>query len=287
MNPTPLVPGLRKHLRQGPPQAHGPVAHDEFRIAHAAPAAVPQQVGPGLGRLPQPLGQGDQLLGAVQAHAHQDQDAGVGLTETDPGVDAVGPHVDVVALRQVASLEGGVVVLPLLREPVHRGRRQAGRGAEELLERGHEVAAGQSVQVEQQEYLADFRGLAAPRRLGAPPGRRLGEIFDENRCRSPLASSTRRSFTRGARTSTGPAAVVTVRGRWCPLRTTRRRPRSSRSAANSAMYWSTSASSAAASIRLAPSRTISSIREPADVVPSSLTTLSTGVPSRPALRTRA
>ena len=53
------------------------------------------------------------------------------------------------------------------------------------------------------------------------------------------------------------------------------------------MYWSTSASSAAASIRLAPSRTISSIREPASVVPSSLTTLSTGVPSRPAFAARA
>jgi hypothetical protein len=37
-----------------------------------------------------------------------------------------------------------------------------------------------------------------------------GRIFEENRIRSPVASSTRLSFTRGAVTSTGPAAVVTV-----------------------------------------------------------------------------
>jgi hypothetical protein len=49
------------------------------------------------------------------------------------------------------------------------------------------------------------------------------------------------------------------------------------------MYWLTSASSAAASIRRAPSRTISSIREPDSVEPSVVKTLSTGVPSRPAL----
>src|SRR5215472_5602717 len=51
-----------------------------------------------------------------------------------------------------------------------------------------------------------------------------GRILEENRLRSPVASSTRRSFTRGARTSTGPAAVTMVRGRWWPLRTTSRRP---------------------------------------------------------------
>ena len=71
------------------------------------------------------------------------------------------------------------------------------------------------------------------------------------------------------------------------MRPTRRRPASSVSAANSAMYWLTPASSAAASIRRAPSRTISSVREPDSVEPSAFTTLSTGVSSRPALRTRA
>jgi len=42
-----------------------------------------------------------------------------------------------------------------------------------------------------------------------------------NRCRAP-ASSTRRSFTLGAVTSIGPAAVVIVRASARPLRTTSR-----------------------------------------------------------------
>jgi hypothetical protein len=39
-----------------------------------------------------------------------------------------------------------------------------------------------------------------------------GRIADENRVRSPVASSTRLSFTLGAFTSTAPPAVVTFRG---------------------------------------------------------------------------
>ena len=41
-----------------------------------------------------------------------------------------------------------------------------------------------------------------------------GRIADENRRRSPVASSTRLSLTRGARTGTAPAAVATSRGWW-------------------------------------------------------------------------
>jgi hypothetical protein len=56
-----------------------------------------------------------------------------------------------------------------------------------------------------------------------------GKITDRNRTRPPVAGSTRRSSTRGARTLTAPAAVVTCRWRAWPLRTTSRRPPSSRS----------------------------------------------------------
>jgi hypothetical protein len=61
-----------------------------------------------------------------------------------------------------------------------------------------------------------------------------GRITDRNRIRSPLTGSVRRSSTRGARTEIAPAAVVTSRWRAWPLRTTSRRPCSSRSAACSA-----------------------------------------------------
>lgn len=51
-----------------------------------------------------------------------------------------------------------------------------------------------------------------------------GTIELRNFALAPVSGSTRRSSTRGARTSTAPAEVVIVRDRACPLRTTNRRP---------------------------------------------------------------
>jgi len=56
-----------------------------------------------------------------------------------------------------------------------------------------------------------------------------GRIAEENFWRSPVSGSVRRSLTRGTVTCTAPALVGTSRGWWLPLRTTRRRPFSSRS----------------------------------------------------------
>ena len=54
---------------------------------------------------------------------------------------------------------------PGLRGPaVAVGHRDQLRGAQELLERGHEIPAGQPGEVEERQHLADLRGLAAPRR---------------------------------------------------------------------------------------------------------------------------
>jgi hypothetical protein len=46
----------------------------------------------------------------------------VRLAETNLGVHAVGRHVDEVAIRQVALLERGVIVAPLLGESGHGAR---------------------------------------------------------------------------------------------------------------------------------------------------------------------
>lgn len=134
------------------------------RSTHAAPGSVAQQVGPGLGGLAVAVSHRDQFLGAVLPHAHDDQHAGLGLREADAQVDAVGPHVDVVGGGQVALAERLVVGLPLRGQPGDGGGRQPGGGAEELLQRGYEVARGQAVEVEQGQHLADLRGLAAPGR---------------------------------------------------------------------------------------------------------------------------
>jgi hypothetical protein len=62
-----------------------------------------------------------------------------------------------------------------------------------------------------------------------------GKIAELNRIRLPVSGSARLSFTRGAVTSTAPALVSTVRGWAVPLRTTIRRPSSSRTSANCSM----------------------------------------------------
>jgi len=102
-------------------------------------------------------------------------------------VDTIGPHVDVVRGRQVALAECLVIGLPLRRQPGDRGGREAGGGAEELLQSGHEVARRQAVQVKQWQHLADLRGLAGPGRQdrrGEPlalPGRLVDALVIDPR----------------------------------------------------------------------------------------------------------
>lgn len=55
-------------------------------------------------------------------------------------MDAVGPHVHVVDLGEVAVHERGMVSLPLLGQPRDRGRGEPGRATQELLQGRHEVA---------------------------------------------------------------------------------------------------------------------------------------------------
>lgn len=164
MNPAPLLTGFGEHLGQGFPEAQRPVADGKDRGAHAPAGAVAHQVGPRLGGLAVAVLERDQFLGAVGTHADEHEHALLGLLQADFEVDAVGPHVDEVDLREIAVHEGGVVGLPLRRQPGDRGRGEPGRAAEELLQGGHEVAGGQAVQVEQRQHLADLRGLAAPGR---------------------------------------------------------------------------------------------------------------------------
>ena len=59
-----------------------------------------------------------------------------------------------------------------------------------------------------------------------------GKIAEENRFRSPVSGSVRLSLTRGAVTSTAPGAGQHRPRLGGPLRTTSRRPFSSRSPAN-------------------------------------------------------
>lgn len=158
------MPGGGEDLGQSLPEAESPIADRQDRGTHSPAGAVAQQVRPGLARFTVAVLERDQLLAAVRPHPDEDEHAGSGLLQANVEVDAVGPHIHVVDLGEVAVHEGGMVGLPLLGQPGDRGRGQPGRASKELLQRGHEVARGQAVQVEQRKNLADLRALAAPGR---------------------------------------------------------------------------------------------------------------------------
>jgi hypothetical protein len=86
------------------------------------------------------------------------------LFQPNVDVDPISPHVDIVDPGQVAFGEGALLSLPLLGQAGDDRSRQAGRRAEELPERGHEVPRRQSVQIQQRQHLGQLGGLAAPRR---------------------------------------------------------------------------------------------------------------------------
>jgi hypothetical protein len=77
-------------------------------------------------------------------------------------MDPVDPHVDVVGAGQRAGVEGPLLVLPLRRQPGDGRGRQARAGAQELLERRTEVAARQTMQIQQRQNLRDLSRLARP-----------------------------------------------------------------------------------------------------------------------------
>jgi hypothetical protein len=105
----------REDVAQRFPEAQRTVADREDRGAHAAAAAVAQQVGPRLVRLAEPVGQRDELFASVRAHPDHHQQAQFLLLQPNFQVNPVGPQVDVVHTREVAGGEGAGLVLPLRR----------------------------------------------------------------------------------------------------------------------------------------------------------------------------
>ena len=164
VEPAALLLGLGEHLTHGLPEPQRTVAHGQDRGPHPAPLAVTQQVRPRLGALTEPVRQRDQLLGPVRADPDHHQQAHLVLLQTDLDVDPVDPHVDVVRAGQGPVGERGGLLTPLRGQPGDRARGQARRRAAELLQRRHEVTAGQAMQVQQRQHLVDLRGLTAPRR---------------------------------------------------------------------------------------------------------------------------
>jgi hypothetical protein len=83
----------------------------------AAAGAVAQQIRPGPGGLTVAASQGDQFLAPVSADPDHHQQAQLVLLQPDAHLDAVGPQVEVVHLRQVPGRERALPGLPLLSQP--------------------------------------------------------------------------------------------------------------------------------------------------------------------------
>jgi hypothetical protein len=162
VKPTALLSGLREHLPQRAPEPECAVAHGQDRGAHPAPGAVAEQVRPGLGGLPVPVGERDEFLAAISADTDYDQQAQLVLFQANVDVDAVDPQVDVVHTRQIPVGEGALLGFPGLGQLRDHRCREPGRAAQELAQRGHEVPGREPVQVQQRQHLGDLRGLAAP-----------------------------------------------------------------------------------------------------------------------------
>ena len=96
MHPAPLLAGGGEHLPQRGPEPERAVADGQYRGAHAAPPALAQQVGPGLGRFPIAVDHGDQLLAPVGTHADDDQRAQPGLVQPHREVHPVDPDIHIV-----------------------------------------------------------------------------------------------------------------------------------------------------------------------------------------------
>jgi hypothetical protein len=91
MEPAPLLAGGREHLAPRFPEAERAVSDGQHRGGHPAAVAIAQQIGPRLGRLPIPVGQGDQFLAAISTHPDHHQQAQFLLFEAHFEVDPVDP----------------------------------------------------------------------------------------------------------------------------------------------------------------------------------------------------
>ncbi len=80
METAALLAGGREDLAQRAQEPERAVADREDRGAHPAAGGIAQQVGPGLGALAVAVGQGDEFLVPVGAHADQHEQAQRRLT---------------------------------------------------------------------------------------------------------------------------------------------------------------------------------------------------------------
>ena len=159
MKPAALLARAGVNVAQRGPRAQGAVTDDQLGLVQATALDVTEHAGPDSVALAVAVLDRQQLLLAVLADADHDQQTHLRvLTETDGDVDPVHEQVGIAGERQQPLAEPVVMLLPLLAHPADRRRRQAGGVlAEQLLQRGPEVAGRQPAEIEDRDHLADLR----------------------------------------------------------------------------------------------------------------------------------
>src|SRR6516165_10568487 len=113
VNPTPLVPGARKDLLNGLPEAERAVADRQVgRDLEPTLLDVDEEFTPALCALPHPGLEADQFLLAFGGRTDQHEHAFSGRFHPGLQVDPIRPHVYVSPGREVAFLPGIVIRLP-------------------------------------------------------------------------------------------------------------------------------------------------------------------------------
>ena len=200
MHPAALVRRVGKDVAERPPEPEGSVADGKDRGSHAPSFEVTQHVGPGLGGLAVPVGDRDQFLGPISPDTDDDQDTEAGFFEADVEVDPVGVHVDVVDVFERRGARTG---------PVSRCQSGASRVITEAESPAADPKNSSSAGTKSPELMSvEVHAGEAPRPPWATCGPTAAGSSCENACAPRSPSSTRRSSTRGARTSIGPAPVT-------------------------------------------------------------------------------
>ncbi len=117
---------LRPHLPHRGPEAERAVTDREDGGAHPAALEIPEHRAPALGALPVAVLQGDHFLRPVRPHPDQHERAQPLVLHADREVDAVGPEVDVVAIREIPPVKGLILGGPAFRQPRDGAGRQPG-----------------------------------------------------------------------------------------------------------------------------------------------------------------
>src|SRR5476649_2759430 len=118
MHPAALVPRAGKDLVERLPEAERTVTHGDFRSDLQSPSFhIDEQFAPALRTFPNANLETDQFLLALRRSPDQHQHAFAVVFHASLQEYAVGPHIQVLAGRQIPLLPMPVLALPLRRQP--------------------------------------------------------------------------------------------------------------------------------------------------------------------------